>query len=478
MSTFDSSFSNVEQLTRAFLAKGCSTLIVKVLAANQDNDKNQVYLGMDDSLLGMLPGKLEYSALPSSSQKKRHSAPGIGIETLHIDFRWLWPDGRDAHAPHAKLIYYFQYPELRFSGFLRGCPRGPSALRRNYQDDYGHRALIMGVNESTVYGTVVTDRDSPALLSYLSSLPHLDAMSHGVLRTLSTNPDHSGTNLEQLITELGRCSERWWPAQYLANVEEGPVLAGNQQASGWTLESLLGIPRNSIAGPDKLGFEIKALASHGPLSITTTEPDFGYRKDHTLTEFLTRFGWPGMRNDGSLRFNGRHDTKRVYAKSEAKVFIENWSIDTNGPDGQGEPRVVLLHVPTGEVMAGWSFDVLANKWAKKHSGCIYVEYERFPGGRLHGEHPSHYLYGPWAYCGIGTSINRLIGMLAKGLVYLDPGDRVLADGNAKKRMQWRMSGSQRDPLSEQLSHLYAEWRPVRIGNNHDEISSTPPILRA
>ena len=118
---------SISVLARRFAEHGCEQVIVKVLAPNQDNEKNQVYLGTKDSLLTLLPGTLSFLA-ESRSVAKRHSQLGIGKEVLHLNFSWISDSGDLNPAPHAKVICYLQYPELRFSGFLKDCSDAPRSL--------------------------------------------------------------------------------------------------------------------------------------------------------------------------------------------------------------------------------------------------------------------------------------------------------------------------------------------------------------
>jgi hypothetical protein len=459
------SFRSMDALKAAFADLRCQQVLVKILATHQDNNKNQVYVSKDASALSMFPGHMSYSPHSSESQTKRASAPGVGIETLDMKFSWVWPDGGPYPAPNAKIIYYFQYPEARFSGFLIGCKRAPDAMRETKMDPYGRRALVLGIRDDEVLGAVVTDADGPGLINELEMLPELPGQVKTVFRLLPVQTSAPTSDFDRLMRELKAKSGKWWPGMVLKDPAEGPVLEENLQGSGWTLEAILGIPRNAVAGPDKLGFELKVLIDRGAISVTTTEPDFGYRKDHGLPDFLRKFGWPGMQNDGSLRFNGRHDTRRPYEKSRAMVVIDHWDSETNTPNGTGVPSVMLIHQPTGEVMAGWSFDILANKWGKKHNGCIYVDYRRYPHFAMRNplqpdpqaRLATHYLYGPEAHCGFGTNINRLLGALSDGAVYLDPGDRMYENGAWKKRMQWRLSGTLRAPVTNSLKLLYNKW---------------------
>ena len=446
---------SIEQISETLRRLGAEQVLVKPLALNQDNDKNQIYLGTDDSLLALFPGRLGYRA-ESTSSKKRHSAPGVGKEVLEMNFSWVLPNGEEERAPEAKLIFYLQYPELRFSGFLKGSPRSPRALRREEQDPFGRRVLLLAIRDEDVLGVVVTDADNP---NVVTELEHLDLMpGQRLLRHFPLSASPRSPNLDQLVSEVREISNYWHEACVLKAGESAPIPRQAQQGSGWTLEALLGIPMNGTKGPDKYGYEIKVLPSSGPVSLITSEPDFGWRKERGLTDYLHEFGWPGAKNDGSFRFNGKHNTLRPYDRSGAIVVIDHWDPISNGPDGTGEPNVLLVHTKTDTVIAGWTFESLAAKWSKKHSGCVYVEYERQPDTGL----AVAYRYGPRAHIGQGTSINHLLRSLASGSIYLDPGDRVNFDGAAKARMQWRTSGSRREPITTKLADLYQRFTTLEI----------------
>ena len=310
-----------DHLVSTLTAAGSEQVIVKPLAGNQDNEKNQIFLGTEDSLLTMLPGRLTFLS-ESRSTRKRHSSPGIGKEALALRFSWLFPDGTEELAPRTKLIYYLQYPELRLSGFLHGTSRAPDAVRRDKMDTFRRRVLLLAVRSNDVLGVVVTDRDSSLLVDKLCALKPIPGQT--VLRRLALPSSPSSPDLDRLIDEIRAVSSDWHEACVLKSQSAGPVPRQAQQGSGWTLEALLGIPMNGTKGPDKYGYEIKVLPRSGPVSLITSEPDFGWRKERGLTDYLHEFGWPGTKGDGSYRFNG-NTTHRDHTTA-----VTPWSSSTTG----------------------------------------------------------------------------------------------------------------------------------------------------
>jgi hypothetical protein len=175
---------------------------------------------------------------------------------------------------------------------------------------------------------------------------------------------------------------------------------------------------------------------------------------------LQKFGWAGTKNDGSQRFNGKHNTLGVYKKSGLKLEIENWDNATNSPTGTGIPNILLIDPKTNEIAAGWSFEKIAEKWGRKHAGAMYVtahKYKKEPGPLA-----SHYSFGPEVYSGLGTSALLLLKAIGSGIVYLDPGDRVNAAGEEKKRTQWRISKKRGINFNSTLATLYDEMKIFQI----------------
>jgi hypothetical protein len=175
---------------------------------------------------------------------------------------------------------------------------------------------------------------------------------------------------------------------------------------------------------------------------------------------LQKFGWPGTKNDGSQRFNGKHNTLGVYEKSGLKLEIENWDYETNSPTGTGTPNILLIDPKTNEIAAGWSFEKIAEKWGKKHAGAMYVtahKYKKEPGPLA-----SHYSFGPEVYSGLGTSALLFMKAIGSGIVYLDPGDRVNSEGEEKKRTQWRISKERGLNFNSTLATLYDEMKIFQI----------------
>jgi hypothetical protein len=123
-------------LKKAMASAGVERLYARVLAAN-DNSKSQPYFGGDFSVLNILP-----AGTPIAATSGTRNTP---IFKAALDFHWLLSSGATCSAPHAKLILYPQYPEVRFSGYLRGCGRPPSDLMGTTR--VAGRVLFLGVRD-------------------------------------------------------------------------------------------------------------------------------------------------------------------------------------------------------------------------------------------------------------------------------------------------------------------------------------------
>jgi len=165
--------TTVDQLRTRFRSFGIDTVYIKHLSAKQDNEKNQIYLGGGlDGVTNLFPATIDVRS-PSESTLKRQSKSGKPKLEAKIDFAWMGSGGELFPAPNTRIIDYFQYPEVRMSGFLSDCKDAPDALRRRLQAQFGKRILALGVAPSgQVLGCVLTERDDPIVTDF-PELPEL-----------------------------------------------------------------------------------------------------------------------------------------------------------------------------------------------------------------------------------------------------------------------------------------------------------------
>lgn len=438
-----------------FKELGCAQVFIKKLSTKQDNEKNQIYLGTKLEIFSVLPGLVTIGT-SSESTEKRKSAVGEPKLERDLDFYWITKSG-EAKAPNAKIINYFQYPEIRLSGFLSDCEEAPIALRRNRQGEFGTRVLIFGSSAEKVFALVLTTLENGDLSALIEAPAWLNQK---LLKTLTLdNESPAVIDPTLLIAEIKQICGQEQQSQSLGKRDAAPKPWRGTQGAGYTLEALLGVRRNGTAAPDKYGFEIKSTLS-SPITLITTEPDGGVRHSAGLKVFLARFGWMGSKDDGSFRFNGKHSPVFSTHKSELDLKVTNWNKKENLPDGDSPPVVELRDRKTKTIAASWSFDKIGGNWSKKHAGAIFVEAIALNNDSK--KHPSHYIFGPRFYVCTGTSALKLFQAIADGTVYLDSGDRLDASGKAKSRTQWRMAFSKKNSLESQLRKLYEKVEIVDV----------------
>ena len=144
-------FPCLSNLISAFSDRGCERILIKCLADN-DNSKNQVYFGSGFEALNSFPNLTIESSISGSHQKP--------IFKASVNFSWIDSSGQVCLAPRSQLILYPQYPEVRFSGFLKGCPKAPCFLM---SQRIAGRILFLGIRQDgLIYGHVASPQSDLA----------------------------------------------------------------------------------------------------------------------------------------------------------------------------------------------------------------------------------------------------------------------------------------------------------------------------
>jgi hypothetical protein len=442
---------SIEALRELLRSQGVRTAYVKKLSERQDNDKNQIYFGSQlPGLINIFPAQLSFREGSTSTQKRKSKA-GQPIVEARLDFAWLAPDGERSNAPNTKIIDYFQYPEVRMSGFLKGCDSPPDALRRTNQAKYGQRILVMGTaSDGKVLGLVLTERDDP-LVGTFPDLPFVP--SSGVLQVLLVAGKTGSDPAELLRQEIAAIVNQGWHWSRILKAS-GPEPFSGSQGGGYTLEALLGVAANGDKKPDAHGFEIKSF-SGSRISLMTPTADYGFEGDHSFREFMDRFGRPGKKDDGTMRFVGLHRAGETCKGTGLAMRVAGYDASTDNFDASGRIGVELVDPASGEVASGWSIDKLANCWNAKHANALYIGCTK----QVSASGDNEYTYGPKWVTGTGTDVFRLLRGIASGLVFYDPAHTIYADGKTKVRPQWRINASR---LTEAMELLYASSKVETI----------------
>jgi hypothetical protein len=450
--------STLEQIEKVFSQKNVKRIFVKHLAPKQDNDKNQIYLGKDlDGAANLFPSEVLTRSASKSTAKPKSSAGSPKLEAK-LNFEWVNGDGNSYPAPNTRIIDYFQFPEIRLSGFISNCSNPPDALRRNNLHKYGKRILLLGVNNIGItYGLVLTEVEDPVVETF-PQLPSLPALP--ILSVLVIGYEYTVSPRELLLHELTQIHKGGWhPSSILKRGEHSPQPFKGTQGGGYTLEALLGVSANADKKPDKHGYEIKSF-SRDKISLMTPTADEGYEGQHTFREYMKKYGRPGRKGDGRVVFTGVHNTLKINSKTGFKLCVEGYDESSDSfSDNTGEIAVTMIDPNSGDRISVWTINRLLDSWNKKHSSACYIKCKK----REHSSsaHDYEYKYENYAYFCEGTSIWRLLRAIHSGKVYYDPAHTIYADNSTSVRPQWRISTSK---LELKLGLLYRDVSVVNLCN--------------
>lgn len=415
--------ANVNKLRLMMRGAGAERLYAKRLSPN-DNSKNQPYFGGDFSILNILP----YGDVKSEARGKRPNFKAA------VKFHWLLDNGLLEHASHAQFILYPKYPEVRFSGFLKGCKDAPNELMNSR--DQG-RLLFLGVtNNGEIIGHVAAP-SSPLARSFeaLGSLPAV-----GVFNEVPLDAAQSDTR-ELLLAELRRIYVLGWirskrmigPGQYK------PCAAPH--CAGMTLEAELGIMPNAYAEPDFHGWEVKQhhvtrleRPVTGILTLMTPEPTGGFYKEYGVAAFIRKYGYQDrLGREDRWNFGGIHKIGERHQGTGLTMILVGFDVITGtitDPDGG-----IVLCDDRENIAAKWNFSDVLGHWKRKHARAVYVP-------SIKRTAPLQYRYGNLVRLGIGTDPIKLLDAMAKKAVYYDPGIKLeKASGPrpvTKRRSQFRV----------------------------------------
>lgn len=428
---------------------GCRRILAKVLADN-DNSKNQIYLGGSFDLLNELP--LHSWSSESTGQQ--------GIIRAAIDWSWLQPDGSLVRAPGAQLILYPQYPEVRLSGILRGALKG-TAPREVIARRRSGRVLLIGLRDDGEAVALAIDADEPGaarLRSVLEGRPGPGALVEAA--KFSDAAEEIRDDRSRLLDALRRIRDRGWidGQRMLGDGTVIPCEAAN--GVGYTLESLLGIRPNAVAAPDYLGWEVKALTAGRSgrvtpskrITLMTPNPTGGDIAEFGPAAFMRLYGHADQRTAQRLNFGGTFSTAHPAGPHALQLALEGF--DPRSPSRFAADGAVSLEDPSGRHAMEWSLAKMIELWNRKHSRAVYLpaDADRHDGRR-------RYRYGSTAYLATGTDFSRLLVGVANGDVIYDPGIKLEHAGSdhekAKVRHQFRVAFGA-------LPSLYAHWEAIPL----------------
>lgn len=486
---YDSSASEnltVNNLIDILGDKGVSRICYKLLSPN-DNSKNQPYMGGHLTDLGFLPtGKIIDS--PSTSRKTKDPKRQIKY-TAALNYCWMSAEGRLYKAPNAKLIYYPQYPEVRFSGFLAGADfdmggwmdparkgRTPGRIlffgvKRNGEilaylatpDSRIAKELhdfktteLSGVFRELLIPRRVDPSQPDLFYSTTDTAPLTDvADSAGAYLTTSDSSDQSVSSKASLLSELKRIHLKHWIESKRLDRNGNVLPYSAQNGGGYTMEAELGVIPNGVAEPDFMGWEVKQFAvkrfdlmNSKALTLMTPEPNGGVYVDQGAEAFVRQYGrlsTKGVKN--RYDFTGIHVANRLCESTRLTLITEGYDAESNMiTNAQG--GIVLLD-SDDRIASSWTYAKLMEIWKRKHAKAVYIP----SMSRQEPDRLKEYYYGNEVRLFEGTSILQLLKAVSEGYVYYDPGIKLEnADSTpkTKRRSQFRIKSASLDKLYDRL----------------------------
>lgn len=380
---------------------GVTNVVVKRLADHQDNSQNQFYW----------IGRLTDNPLPLGDFVAHEHVYRGELQTGYkasLRLEWLTPFGTNP-APKAQLIHYPRYPETRLGSLLDGALYAPRSVIGSRRVAVPGRVLLFGVAEDKVIGAALppTAPATPRLLALLGSSTFV---------SWPIAPQAQPIDGATLLSELRGVYE-------LSPIPGCKIAAGvvvkstDQNASGTTLETVLGVKPNARDEPDFHGWELK-VHRDSRVTLMTPAPTGGAIKSESAEGFMRKFGWingPGTRWD----FGGAHRANHVPGgKATTRLRLTDDAVE-------------LVHKVTDEVAMSWEIAALLTHWSKKHARAAYV--------RRDGSASGGFTYGPHVQLGEGIDWKWFRDALSNGIIALDPAYKwiVGARSMTKARAQFR-----------------------------------------
>ncbi|WP_346855809.1 MvaI/BcnI family restriction endonuclease [uncultured Draconibacterium sp.] len=432
---------NLTNLKTLLIEKGCKSIYVKKLACN-DNSKNQVYLGGSFDILNIFPISSIENVSAGDWKRERFKAT--------IKFSWIKEDGNITDAPHSQLILYPKYPEVRFSGFLKGAKDAPSELMTQRLAD---RVLFISVNNQGRILGYVAHPDSQIAKEFNREE---NIGEYGVFTIISL--PLSQNSREILLQELSRIHKLDWINSKRLDSNRNILPCRSSNCGGYTLEAELGVTPNGYAEPDFMGWEIKqfgvanfARINSAIITLMTPEPTDGIYKTHGAEFFVRTYGYPDkLGRPDRLNFGGIHKSGQIHPTTQLEMRLIGFDQES-GKIRNSDGRITLIDKNENET-ASWSFSSMLLHWNRKHDKACYVPSQSITTGER------KYKYGNNVILGIGTDFQLFLSQMALGNIYYDPGiklENISAKPKIKKRSQFRIK-------SMFLPYLYKNNEVVNV----------------
>lgn len=415
---------NLKNLKSLFINNGCDEIYVKRLSPN-DNSKNQVYFGGNFEILNVLPISGITTSEAGEWERERFKAS--------LNFSWIKEDGNLTPAPHAQLILYPKYPEVRFSGFLLGSKNAPSQLMTQRLAD---RLLFVSASKNgTVLGYVAHPDSEVAREFGLEINLH----EHGVFSVIDL--PQIANNRAILLQELSRIHQLGWIDSKRLDRNSNLLPCRSTNCGGYTLEAELGITPNGYSEPDFMGWEIKQFGvkklvnvNSSVITLMTPEPTDGLYKSKGAEYFIKTYGYPDKRGrPDRMNFGGLHKSGIMHPTTKLEMKLIGFDQES-GKIRKSNGSISLVDLKGNEA-ASWSFSSMLLHWNRKHDKACYIPSLSDVNG------DRKYKYGNKVILGTGTDFQLFLAQMAIGNIYYDPGiklENMSTKPVIKKRSQFRI----------------------------------------
>lgn len=436
---------SIKSLLQLMESHGATRFYAKKLSPN-DNSKNQVYFGSGFSVLHTIPHQSLY--LDNSNIAKGK----VARTKANVTFFWVDEHGRYV-APNAQLILYPEYPEVRMSGFLKGCRHAPSQVMASRDEG---RVLFLGIAANgDVLGYAAAPDDM--LSKELYAIATHDASSIFIELFLPDTKQNTRILLLEALKEI--CEKNWIASQKLG--KDGVITPYSaRNGGGYTLEAELGISPNGYSEPDYLGWEIKqygvndfrSFKPKSPVTLMTPEPTGGFYCDNGVPDFLRRFGYPDKSGKvDRINFGGIYTIGRTYhADTGLRLILDGY--DQQSGKITDMAGCIGLETQAGEIAASWGFNSILEHWNRKHAQAAYIP-------ALFQTPPPEYAFGCQVLLCEETDFLLFLKAIANGTISYDPAIKMEKASSpkpvTKRRSQFRIK-------HDNLTSLYYKHETVDL----------------
>lgn len=436
---------SINSLLQLMESHGATRFYAKKLSPN-DNSKNQVYFGSGFSVLHTIPHQSLY--LDNSNIAKGK----VARTKANVTFFWVDEHGRYV-APNAQLILYPEYPEVRMSGFLKGCRHAPSQVMASRDEG---RVLFLGIAANgDVLGYAAAPDDM--LSKELYAIATHDASSIFIELFLPDTKQNTRILLLEALKEI--CEKNWIASQKLG--KDGVITPYSaRNGGGYTLEAELGISPNGYSEPDYLGWEIKqygvndfrSFKPKSPVTLMTPEPTGGFYCDNGVPDFLRRFGYPDKSGKvDRINFGGIYTIGRTYhADTGLRLILDGY--DQQSGKITDMAGCIGLETQAGEIAASWGFNSILEHWNRKHAQAAYIP-------ALFQTPPPEYAFGCQVLLCEETDFLLFLKAIANGTISYDPAIKMEKASSpkpvTKRRSQFRIK-------HDNLTSLYYKHETVDL----------------